>query len=552
MGEPYVSERVYIAGNAVMTTVKLLDKTDMKKIFRFLPLFLLAVLFGSESVAQSKPRIGIAGIQIENSVFMPNRQAIVGRPLNLPNYLSQDSIMGQAAIWLPALTGGGSGRGPVTRESFETFCSEALAMIEANMPYDAFWFYNHGACSVDGVDDPEGEFMERVRGVIGNDALVTTTMDLHGNISWRVALYSDLITTFRMAPHDDSRESHRRGVVNLLERLASGKGRPAYKAWVTVPVLLSGEWTSTRVEPAKSLYAMVPEVEAMPGVIDAGIWIGYVWGDERRNQGAVMVYGDDKGQVEAGAKKLAQRFWDVRHQFDLEAPGYDLEKCLDLAIASSKKPFFISDMGDNPGGGGSGEVTWTLARVLKRPEFQSPNGKTLLYCSIPGNEMVEAARKAGVGGHAEAFVGAMTDNSYEPPIRLSGTVVYVSPAPVQEQTPQSRQASGGRQTANLAIIKTGSIYVVVGTSSPTPPLTGTGIDPGKMDIVMVKQGYLVPQWYNLQADWVMAQTRGSVDQDFKSIPYKRLIRPVFPLDPDMPDPELNVVFVPSAKYLYGR
>ena len=521
----------------------------MKNFFLLLSLCLLVVSCDNETTTQQKkPRIGIAGIQIENSVFIPNRQPIVGRPLSLPNYISPDSVMGQAAVWLPSLMGGGGGRGPVTRESFEIFVNNALEIIKENMPYDAFWFYNHGACSVEGVDDPEGEFMERVRGVIGNDALVTTTMDLHGNVSWRVALYSDIITTFRKAPHDDSRESHRRGVVNLLDRLSSGKGRPAYKAWVAVPVLLSGEWSSTRVEPAKSLYALVPEVEAMPGVLDAGIWIGYVWGDERRNQGAVMVVGDDKAQVESGAKKLAQKFWDVRHEFCLEAPGYPLEKCLDLAIASDKKPFFISDMGDNPGGGGSGEVTWTLARVLKRPEFMSPNGKSLLYCSIPGSEMVEAARKAGIGGQAEAYVGAMLDNSYEPPILLSGTVIYVSPAPEQDQTPESQ----ARRRTDIAIIKTGSVYVVVGTSSPTPNLEGTGIDPSKMDIVMVKQGYLVNQWYNMQADWVMAQTRGGVDQDFKSVPYKRIIRPMFPIDSDMPDPELNVILVPSAKHLYGR
>jgi len=529
-----------------MTLFKQIKKMKIK--YLFLNLCLLAVLcFSNVSAQQKKPRIGIAGIQIENSVFMPNRQAIVGRPISLPSYLSEDSVMGQSAIWLPSLIGGGSGRGPVTKESFETFVESALEIIRNNMPYDAFWFYNHGACSVDGVDDPEGEFMERVRAVIGNDALVTTTMDLHGNVSWRVALYSDLITTFRTAPHDDAFQSHRRGVVNLLDRLSSGKGRPAYKAWVAVPVLLSGEWTSTRVEPAKSLYAMVPEVEAMPGVLDAGIWIGYVWGDERRNQGVVMVVGDDKAQVESGAKKLAQRFWDVRRQFSLEAPGYPLEECLDLAIASKKKPFLISDMGDNPGGGGSGEVTWTLARVLKRPEFKSPKGKSLLYCSIPGSEMVEAARKAGVGGQAEAYVGAMTDNSYEPPILLSGTVIYVSPARENDQ-----QSSQYRRSPDIAIIKTGSIYVVVGTSSPTPNLAGTGIDPKKMDIIMVKQGYLVKQWYDMQADWVMAQTRGSVDQDFKSLPYKRVVRPIFPLDPDMPDPELNVIMVPSAKQMYGR
>jgi len=520
----------------------------MKIRFYFISLILFLGAI-STSNAQQKPRIGIAGIMIENSVFMPNRQALVGRTLPLPDYLSPDSAMGQAAEWFPALMGGGSGRGPVTRESYEAFVNSALEIIEKNMPYDAFWFYMHGACSVEGVDDPEGEFMARIRRLIGNDVLTTTTMDLHGNASWQVALHSDLITTFRKAPHDDSRESHRRGVVNLLERLSSGKGRPAYKAWVAVPVLLSGEWSSTRVEPAKSLYALVPEVEAMPGVIDAGIWIGYVWGDNRRNQGNVIVYGDDKAQVEAGAKKLAQKFWDVRRQFSLEAPGYPLEKCLDLAISSKKKPFFISDMGDNPGGGGSGEVTWTLARVLKRPELQSPNGKSLLYCSIPGSEMVEAARKAGVGGHAEAYVGAMQDNSYEPPVWLSGTVVYVSPAPQQGQTTENQP---GRRNSDIAIIKTGSIYVVVGTSSPTPNLTNTGVDPSKMDIVMVKQGYLVNQWYNMQADWVMAQTRGGVDQDFKTLPYKQIIRPMFPLDPDMPDPDLNVIFVPSTKQLYGR
>jgi microcystin degradation protein MlrC len=45
-------------------------------------------------------------------------------------------------------------------------------------------------------------------------------------------------------------------------------------------------------------------------VVDAGIWIGYVWGDERRNQGVVMVVSDNEGLVESGAKKLAQRFWE--------------------------------------------------------------------------------------------------------------------------------------------------------------------------------------------------------------------------------------------------
>ena len=513
----------------------------MKQNFFLLTFCLLATLYGSDSSAQQKlPRIGIAGLQIENSTFSPAIADILrireGQELmsNYP-YLHPDSTMGKGAVWLPALIASG-GSGVVTRDAYEAAIGKALEMIKANMPYDAFFFHIHGACSVQGLDDPEGIFLERIRTIIGNDALISTSTDLHGSVTILLAENTDLITTYRMAPHDDARISIRRAVVNLFDRLTSGKGRPAYKAWVAVPVLLPGERTSTRVEPAKSLYAMVPEVEALPGVLDAGIWISYVWGDRPRNQGVVMVVGDDKEQVGSSAKKLAEKFWSVRRQFDFETTTKNLDECLDAAIASNKKPFFISDMGDNPSGGGAGDVTWTLARVLKRPEFQTPNGKAVIYASIPGPEMIEAAKKAGVGGKVEAMVGAMVDNRFEGPVKLSGTVMFTGD--------------------NRAVVKSGSVNVIV-TSTPTSfqqeqAMLSIGLSPREADIVMVKQGYLVPAWYNMQADWLMAHTRGGVDQDVANLPYKHIIRPMYPMDPDMPDPELNVIFVPSAKYKYGR
>jgi microcystin degradation protein MlrC len=150
--------------------------------------------------------------------------------------------------------------------------------------------------------------------------------------------------------------------------------------------------------------------------------------------------------------------------------------------------------------------------------------------------MIEAAQKAGVGNRAEAMVGAMTDNIHEGPVKLSGTVMFTDD--------------------NFAVIKAGSILVIV-TLRPQSfqqerQMTGIGLNPREADIVMVKQGYLVETWYDMQADWVMAHTRGGVDQDLVNLPYKRVIRPIYPLDPDMPEPELNVIFMPSAKHLYGR
>ena len=78
-------------------------------------------------------------------------------------------------------------------------------------------------------------------------------MDLHGNVSKRLAQHTDLITCYRMAPHEDALESKQRAVDNLLERLVSGKGKPKYKAWIPVPILLPGEKQAQELNQVKSL-----------------------------------------------------------------------------------------------------------------------------------------------------------------------------------------------------------------------------------------------------------------------------------------------------------
>ncbi|MEL0262812.1 MAG: M81 family metallopeptidase, partial [Flavobacteriaceae bacterium] len=235
--------------------------------------------------------------------------------------------------------------------------------------------------------------------------MISTSMDLHGNVSERLAAHSDLITCYRMAPHEDALESKQRAVDLLLELLANGQGKPTYKAWIPVPILLPGEKTSTRIEPGKSLYAQVAPQTEKEGVIDAAIWIGYAWADEPRNHAVVMVTGDDQAAVQNSAETLANAFWEVRHQFEFVAPTASLEKSVTMALQSTKKPFIISDMGDNPTAGGAGDVTWTLRELLSHPAFKTADGPELIYASIPGPELIKAAKKVGVGGRVSAPVG---------------------------------------------------------------------------------------------------------------------------------------------------
>ncbi len=498
----------------------------------------------NENIAeQDLPRIAIAGLAIESSTFSPAQthadafHAKEGDSVfSFYPFLSSNAPARTGAQWFPALKGHALPGGIVTREAYDSLVNKTLTLLKANAPYDGLFFDIHGAMSVVGIEDPEGDLILKVREVVGKDCLISTSMDLHGNVSLRLAQQSDLITCYRMAPHEDAMESKQRAVDNLLARLKSGKGRPAYKARIPVPILLPGEKTSTRIEPAKSLYAKVDPITKRDGVVDAAIWVGYAWADEPRNHAVVMVTGDDKTAVGKAAEELAQHFWEARSEFEFVAPTATLPESLEMAISSDKKPFIISDMGDNPTAGGAGDVTWTLTEILKHKAFGGTKGPTLIYASIPGPALVEKAMEIGLGGKIEAVAGAVVDNRYAPPINLKGTITAIE--------------HGDKHAETEIVVKVGNVSVIV-TKKRKPyhkesDFTRLGLNPREADIVVVKIGYLVPELYNMRADWVMALTPGGVDQDLQRLGYKHIKRPMFPLDNDMADPDLSAVFVPLS------
>ncbi|SHG82925.1 Microcystin degradation protein MlrC, contains DUF1485 domain [Chryseolinea serpens] len=516
----------------------------MKKIF----LCLFAALVGMTMIHCSNPpkklpRIAIAGLAIESSTFSPAQtleaafHAKVGDTiLSSYSFLAADSLDRKRAQWFPTLIGRALPGGVVTREAYESLVKQTLELLKKDLPYDGLFFDIHGAMSVVGLDDPEGDMIVRIREVVGNETVISTSMDLHGNVSWRLAQNSDLITCYRMAPHEDAVQSDKRAVDNLLSRIESGKGKPAYKAYIAVPILLPGEKTSTRVDPGKSLYAQVAPAASQPGVTDAAIWIGYAWADEPRNHAVVMVMGDDKANVTKAAEGLAKSFWNVRKEFAFIAPTASLKEALDKAVVRDKHPFMISDMGDNPTAGGAGDVSWTLNEILKRPEFKTEKGPSLIYASLPGPELVEKAIQAGVGGKVDGYAGAAIDSRFSPPVRLTGIVKSIE--------------QGDEHAETEVVVKVGSVNVIV-TKKRKPyhrevDFTRLGLDPRKTDIVVVKLGYLVPELYDMRADWIMALTPGGVDQDLERLPFKRIERPMFPFDKDMADPDLSAKLVPLS------
>ena len=57
-----------------------------------------------------------------------------------------------------------------------------------------------------------------------------------------------------------------------------------------------------------------------------------------------------------------------------------------------------------------------------------------------------------------------------------------------------------------------------------------GIDWSKYDIVVLKQGYIFPDFKEKAYDYVMSLTDGATPQNTRKIPFKQIMRPMYPID----------------------
>ena len=482
----------------------------------------------------TRPRVAVAGIHIESSTFTPYTSTaddfIVTRGADLlDRFYWIDEDWARQIEWIPVLHARALPGGVVQRGAYDAWKEEILQGLADAGPLDGLFFDIHGAMSVQGMDDAEGDLITAIRGVIGPDPMVSASMDLHGNVSQDLFDGCDLLTCYRLAPHEDALESRRRAAHNLGRRLLDGAPKPV-KALVHVPILLPGEKTSTRIEPAKSLYKMIDPVEAMDGIVDAAIWIGFAWADQPRCKGAVVVTGDDAALVKEQAERIGRYFWDVRERFEFVAPVATMEECL-AAAEEGPKPFFISDSGDNPGAGGADDVTVALAALLAWKPVQEAS-LDVVHASIIDPVAAGVAWEAGVGAEVDTQVGGRIDTRDPGPIRVHATVEALADDPV-----------GGR----TALLRTGGLRLIVTTKRNQYTMFSQfallGVDITTADVVVVKIGYLEPDLYNTQKGWLMALTPGGVDQDLVRLGHHRIDRPMFPFDPDMADPGLRAQVV---------
>lgn len=471
-------------------------------------------------------------MHIESSTFSPHRSGprdftVTRGSRLLARY--QDDQLRSEVDWLPLVHARALPGGAVEREFYESIKQELLTGLRKSLPLDGVFLDIHGAMMVVGLTDAEGDLATAVRGVVGPDALISASMDPHGNMSRLLITAVDLATSHRRSPHEDAALTKQRAIANLVTCLDQGV-RPL-RAWVRVPVLLPGEKASTRDQPARGIYGRLASIERLPGVIDAAVWIGYAWADEPRCSAAVVVTGTDEDAILREARGLAEMYWSARTEFTFSTAAGDADWCIATGLSSQERPYLISDSGDNPTAGGAGDVTFMLERLLAHPALSSGQA-TAIWASVVDPSAVARCVDAGEGATVDVRVGGAL-GSRQGNVALRGQVQRVLMAdPV-----------GG----DIAVVASGGVRAVLtGRRKPFHSIrdfTDLGLDPARHDLTVVKIGYLVPDLFAAAKGWVLALTPGGVDQDIVRLGHRSLGRPIFPLDPQMPAPDLEPLVI---------
>ncbi len=459
-------------------------------------------------------RIAFGGIHTESSTFNPVPTPLeafrVLRGESLREHPSYSFLDAYDAEFLPTLYAAAIPGGPVPREVYDAFKAEFLDRLRALGHLGGLYLDMHGALNVFGMDDAEGDWIGAAREVVGPDCLIAASYDLHGNVTQRIAETLDIFSAFRTAPHIDRLETRQRACTMLVDALHGGY-RP-HIVWVPVPVVLPGEMTSTEDEPAASLYASLPEIDAKDGVLDASLLVGYVWADEPRAQASAVLTGTDNAVLWREAAALAQRYWDARHDFHFGVRAGSLDECLEWIAELTDGPIILSDSGDNPTGGGVADTTFVLAELLRR-DVQSA-----VVAGLADAPATVACYEAGVGAELKLSVGATLDPEMSRPVGIEAKVVTLYPA----ETERDRQAVVQVQGVTLILTAVRRPYHY------PHDLERLGIGMQDVRLLVVKSGYLTAELRNSAAHTLLALTPGTVSQELKGLRYTRQ-GPRFPL-----------------------
>ncbi|MFB6108234.1 MAG: M81 family metallopeptidase [Haloplanus sp.] len=429
---------------------------------------------------------------------------------------------------VPTVAANATPGGVVTTEAFEAFVTRLVEAVETTDP-DGVLLGLHGAMVTADALDADGAILERVRAAAG-DIPILATLDLHANVSERMAATADGLFGYDTYPHVDIGATGEEAA-RVLAATFDGDIDPCVVV-ERAPLLPPLPPLRTEIEPMRSLLAdaAADESEALP---DVSVFGGFAYADVPEAGFSVVGVTDAARAAEARetCAAIATQATNRRHEFDRTYTGV-AEAAAEAASwtdGDHDGPLLLADVADNPGGGSAQDGTVLLAALLES------DAEGVVLATIVDPAAVEAAIEAGVGERVTVELGGHVEANGDP-VSVDARVRLLSDGTYRNRGPMSTglKVSFGR----TAVFEVGGITVVVGSHRQQPydpeAFRSNGVTPERANVVVLKSTVHFRAGFEPLVEAVReVSAPGLCSPDLSRFEYEHVPRPLYPLDRDV-------------------
>ncbi len=475
-------------------------------------------------------RIAVAGFQHETNTFAaaPATFADFERPdawpgltrgadilpavagMNVPVAGAIAELQARGHEVVPIVWAAAGPCGSVTQDAYERSVGILLDGLAAAGPIDGVYLDLHGAMVAEHADDGDGETLRRVRAAVG-DTPIVASLDLHANVSDRMLEQADGLVAYRTYPHLDMADTGARAARYLEQCLDAP--HPARRLR-RLPFLIPPPWQCSEVEPARTLYRRLAELE---GEACLSFAMGFPPADVPECGPAVFAYGTDDAAVAAAVDGLAAEI--EAAEADFAGTLWEPDAAVTHAIETGRtaaRPVILADTQDNPGGGGPSNGTALLAELVRQGAADAVLG---VLCDP---RAAQAAAAAGVGATIDIELGT-------PPFAESFHVEAVGDGQFMATGPFYKGSH--MQLGQMALLRLGGVRVAVSSvkqqAADQAMFRHVGVDPATAKILVLKSSvHFRADFGPLSEDILVVRAPGPNVADPAELSYEKLRRGV--------------------------
>lgn len=424
--------------------------------------------------------------------------------------------------------------GALTDSCYQEFHDEIMRELDkANQPskLDGVLLLLHGAAVSETVADIEGDLLQSVRKIVGDQIPIMVTLDLHAHITEKMVQLSTAMFGWETYPHMDSFTTGARAA-NLMIRTLAGEVNPV-QVMAQVPVLTSAINASTeRAGPFFDLMKKIKNWERTNQILSGSLFLVHPYIDRpEMGSGALIITNDDREEAVVKSREIAQEYWDRREEF--EPKVWKVSDAISSALTNPHQRSVFSEVADTCGGGSAGDCVAVLKGLLASDQ------RIKAIYPVVSPHAASLAIAAGIGAEITLNVGGEIDPKWGAPVTIDGEVLRVSDGDFIYKGGVWDGAAG--HMGPTAVLRVGSIDVVIATF-PTyewrdEQYRSVGLNPEDYQIIVVKNPMNYFMTYkDIASDFYIIDSPGPTPATCKALIYKQRERPFFPFDKEIPNP----------------